>query len=169
MSKIGQRAIVCGASMAGLLAARAPSEFYETVTLVERDRMPDGPEQRRGVPQGWHLYALAEYGLDSPGRAIPGPARRTLPTAGATVLGNQPSRVYVRSGRHELSPFGPICRPGIAGLISTQPTIFGVPCQAPQSAPSRMRESWTGHDVVEPIADRADRVRGRPCGQPRHG
>jgi hypothetical protein len=38
--------------MAGLLAARVLSDFYEAVTLVERDRLPDGAEQRRGVPQG---------------------------------------------------------------------------------------------------------------------
>ena len=50
MSKLGQRAIVCGASMAGLLAAGVLPDFYEAVTLVERDRLPDGHEQRRGVP-----------------------------------------------------------------------------------------------------------------------
>ena len=38
--------------MAGLLAARVLSEFYGTVTLVERDGSPDAPAQRRGVPQG---------------------------------------------------------------------------------------------------------------------
>jgi hypothetical protein len=32
MSKLGDRAIVCGAAMGGLLAARVLSEFYETVT-----------------------------------------------------------------------------------------------------------------------------------------
>jgi hypothetical protein len=52
MNKLGERAVVLGASMAGLLAARVLSEFYGTVTLVERDGSPDAPAQRRGVPQG---------------------------------------------------------------------------------------------------------------------
>ena len=37
MAKIGNHAVVLGASMAGLLAARALADFFETVTVVERD------------------------------------------------------------------------------------------------------------------------------------
>jgi 2-polyprenyl-6-methoxyphenol hydroxylase-like FAD-dependent oxidoreductase len=36
--------------MAGLLAALALSDFFETVTVVERDLLPDQPTNRRGVP-----------------------------------------------------------------------------------------------------------------------
>src|SRR5437660_8847114 len=71
MSKLGQRAVVCGASMAGLLAARVLSDFYETVTLVERDRLPDGAEQRRGVPQGRHFHALLSTGSKALGELFP--------------------------------------------------------------------------------------------------
>jgi glycine/D-amino acid oxidase-like deaminating enzyme len=45
-------AVVIDASMAGLLAARVLSDRFERVTIVERDRLPDGAEARRGVPQG---------------------------------------------------------------------------------------------------------------------
>ena len=38
MKRIGEHAVVIGASMAGLLAARALSDFYRTVTVLERDR-----------------------------------------------------------------------------------------------------------------------------------
>ncbi len=44
-------AVVIGASMAGLLAARVPSEYFERVTLIERDRL-EGMGPRKGVPQG---------------------------------------------------------------------------------------------------------------------
>jgi glycine/D-amino acid oxidase-like deaminating enzyme len=54
MRKIGDRAVVLGASMAGLLAARVLSDAYERVTVVERDMLPNRPENRRGVPQGRH-------------------------------------------------------------------------------------------------------------------
>ena len=58
MVKIGEHAVVLGASMSGLLAARVLSEFYRTVTVVERDVLPADDAQRRGVPQGQHTHAL---------------------------------------------------------------------------------------------------------------
>jgi len=56
VSKLGQRAVVCGAGMGGLLAARVLSDFYDAVTVVERDKLTDAIEQRRGVPQGRHFH-----------------------------------------------------------------------------------------------------------------
>ena len=52
VGKIGERAVVLGASMGGLLAARVLADFYRTVAVIERDVLPDDPAQRRGVPQG---------------------------------------------------------------------------------------------------------------------
>ena len=57
-------AIVIGGSMAGLLAARVLSDHYHEVTVIERDRFPDGAEQRRGVPQGRHTHGLLASGRD---------------------------------------------------------------------------------------------------------
>jgi 2-polyprenyl-6-methoxyphenol hydroxylase-like FAD-dependent oxidoreductase len=45
---IGAHAVVLGASMAGLLAARVLADFYESVTVVERDELPDTAANRRG-------------------------------------------------------------------------------------------------------------------------
>src|SRR6202011_3453216 len=50
MAKIGNHAVVWGASMAGLLAARSLADFFDTVTVVERDPLPDTGTARRGVP-----------------------------------------------------------------------------------------------------------------------
>jgi flavin-dependent dehydrogenase len=47
--------------MAGLLAARVLADFYQTVTVLERDSL-DGQAPRRGVPQGRHLHGLMEGG-----------------------------------------------------------------------------------------------------------
>ena len=52
MDKRGHHAVVLGASMGGLLAARVLADFYDRVTVVERDSLPTGPVNRRGVPQG---------------------------------------------------------------------------------------------------------------------
>jgi len=58
-------ALVLGAGMAGLLAARVLAEAYDRVTIVDRDQLPDHAAQRRGVPQGWHVHALLARGLQA--------------------------------------------------------------------------------------------------------
>ncbi|NEO84951.1 MAG: hypothetical protein F6J87_11970 [Spirulina sp. SIO3F2] len=57
-----RHAIVLGASMAGLLAARVLSDHFESVTLVERDYFPEATASRRGVPQDRHLHVLLVKG-----------------------------------------------------------------------------------------------------------
>jgi pimeloyl-ACP methyl ester carboxylesterase len=52
MSHRGGHAIVIGASMGGLLAARAVAEHYDRVTVIERDGVPEAAEPRKGVPRG---------------------------------------------------------------------------------------------------------------------
>jgi 2-polyprenyl-6-methoxyphenol hydroxylase-like FAD-dependent oxidoreductase len=72
MPVLGERAVVLGASMGGLLAARVLADFYQTVTLVERDVLPDEPANRRGVPQGRHVHALLARGAQTLGELFPG-------------------------------------------------------------------------------------------------
>ncbi|MDQ2942220.1 MAG: 2-polyprenyl-6-methoxyphenol hydroxylase-like oxidoreductase [Candidatus Dormibacteraeota bacterium] len=80
-----QRAVVVGASMAGLLAARVLAEHFGEVEIVERDRLPDGPEFRSGVPQSRHAHVLLRSGLDVLDRLFPGFAT-DLESAGAVPL-----------------------------------------------------------------------------------
>lgn len=72
MAKIGEHAVVLGASMAGLSAARVLADFYDKVTVVERDVLPHGSANRRGVPQGRHGHALLGRGLAALGEFFPG-------------------------------------------------------------------------------------------------
>jgi 2-polyprenyl-6-methoxyphenol hydroxylase-like FAD-dependent oxidoreductase len=58
-----KNALVIGGSMAGLLTARVLSDHFEQVTLVERDKMQDHPEARKGQPQTRHLHALLSRGF----------------------------------------------------------------------------------------------------------
>ncbi|HLZ02511.1 MAG TPA: FAD-binding monooxygenase [Bradyrhizobium sp.] len=64
MKRSGEHAIVIGASMGGLLAARAVSEFYDNVTVLERDAFPASDVPRKGVPQGRHAHGLLARGRD---------------------------------------------------------------------------------------------------------
>jgi 2-polyprenyl-6-methoxyphenol hydroxylase-like FAD-dependent oxidoreductase len=69
---IGEHAVVLGAGMAGLVAAGVLSEFYDTVTVVERDTLPDRPAHRRGIPQGRHVHVLLSRGIRILGELFPG-------------------------------------------------------------------------------------------------
>jgi 2-polyprenyl-6-methoxyphenol hydroxylase-like FAD-dependent oxidoreductase len=72
MAKLGEHAVVLGASMAGLLAARALAEFFETVTVVERDALSHAADHRRGVPQGRHIHGLLLRGARALEELFPG-------------------------------------------------------------------------------------------------
>src|SRR5262245_24905517 len=72
MKRIGERAVVIGASMAGLLAARALADFYDTVTVLDRDAFPISDLPRKGVPQGRHAHGLLARGRSVIEQFFPG-------------------------------------------------------------------------------------------------
>ncbi|MGH3978118.1 MAG: NAD(P)/FAD-dependent oxidoreductase, partial [Pseudonocardiaceae bacterium] len=61
-----------GGGMAGLLAARVLANYFEQVTLVERDALPDSAQTRKGVPQGRMLQVLLPRGQGIVERLFPG-------------------------------------------------------------------------------------------------
>jgi 2-polyprenyl-6-methoxyphenol hydroxylase-like FAD-dependent oxidoreductase len=100
MPVLGDRAIVLGASMGGLLAARVLADFYRTIVVIERDELPDDPVTRRGVPQGRHPHALLARGAHILEELFPG-LLDELVAAGAPVLDDGDlSRVHMSYGGH---------------------------------------------------------------------
>lgn len=83
--QLAERALVIGAGMAGLLAARVLADRFERVTILERDALPEGPEPRKGVPQGRHLHSLATRGSELLEDFFPG-LDAELSEAGCPVL-----------------------------------------------------------------------------------
>jgi 2-polyprenyl-6-methoxyphenol hydroxylase-like FAD-dependent oxidoreductase len=69
---IGDRAVVLGASMAGLLAARVLADSYRQVTVLDRDQLPEAGTHRRGVPHGRHVHALLARGQQVLEELFPG-------------------------------------------------------------------------------------------------
>ncbi|MGH9734835.1 MAG: FAD-dependent oxidoreductase [Candidatus Acidiferrales bacterium] len=59
------RAVIIGASIGGLLAARALSDVAENVLILDRDVPPDAAAPRKGVPQGRHVHGLLAGGVDA--------------------------------------------------------------------------------------------------------
>lgn len=61
-ARLGEHAVVIGASMAGLLTARVLSDHFDRVTIFEADTPPEQAVPRAGVPQGGQTHALLAGG-----------------------------------------------------------------------------------------------------------
>lgn len=114
---IGQQAIVIGASIAGLLTARVLANYYEQVTLLERDTFPAVGENRKGVPQGKHAHGLLTRGLQIMESYFPGLIDH-LVSLGANY-GDMSQLVYwfFENGRHQPT------HSGIEGISVSRPLL----------------------------------------------
>ncbi|MFE5600338.1 NAD(P)/FAD-dependent oxidoreductase [Streptomyces coelicoflavus] len=86
-------AVVIGAGATGLLAAAALADFAD-VTVVERDRLPEGPEPRRGVPQARHAHLVWSGGVRAFDDLLPGLTSEIVAHGGRLVhiMGDMVSR-----------------------------------------------------------------------------
>jgi 2-polyprenyl-6-methoxyphenol hydroxylase-like FAD-dependent oxidoreductase len=69
--RLGKNAVVIGGSIGGLLSARVLSDYFDRVTVIECDPIPETPEARMGVPQGRHVHALFGGGVRVLSRLYP--------------------------------------------------------------------------------------------------
>jgi 2-polyprenyl-6-methoxyphenol hydroxylase-like FAD-dependent oxidoreductase len=84
---MSRHAVVLGASIAGLLAARVLARHFDAVTVVERDTCDEGIGARKGVPQGNHIHLLWSGGMRIIEGLFPGIAQE-LAAAGGAVFDN---------------------------------------------------------------------------------
>lgn len=68
----GRRAIVLGASMAGLLAARVLQPHFDEVLLLDRDELPGHAAARKGTPHAVHPHGLLARGREVLESLFPG-------------------------------------------------------------------------------------------------
>jgi 2-polyprenyl-6-methoxyphenol hydroxylase-like FAD-dependent oxidoreductase len=153
MAHLGKHAIVIGASMGGLLAARALAEHYEQVTVLERDALPQVPKPRKGVPQGRHPHGLLARGREVLEELFPGLTEAMI-TQGA-IYGDAVAEVlWFNHGTY-------LCNPpsALTGLLISRPVLEdGVRRRVRQLPNVRLHEE---SEVLEPVFDRGqNRVSG---------
>src|SRR5215469_3874029 len=119
MAENREHAVIVGASMAGLMAARVLSDSYERVTLLDRDTFPTIGQHRRGVPQSVHTHALLYSGRRVLDRFFPGLAEELF-RAGA-VRGDvlAASRWYFEGG------YLAKCKSEMEGILISRPMLEG--------------------------------------------
>jgi 2-polyprenyl-6-methoxyphenol hydroxylase-like FAD-dependent oxidoreductase len=69
---LGEKAVVIGGSIAGLMTARVLADHFEQVIVLERDQIADEPAIHKSIPQGNHLHALLLGGEQVLSRLYPG-------------------------------------------------------------------------------------------------
>lgn len=68
----GDNALVMGAGIAGLLAARVLADHFSSVTVIEKDPCPTRVAPRPGVPQGRQTHVLLPGGVAALENLLPG-------------------------------------------------------------------------------------------------
>jgi 2-polyprenyl-6-methoxyphenol hydroxylase-like FAD-dependent oxidoreductase len=93
----GNQAIVMGGSIAGLMAARVLADHFERVTVIEKDKLPETPQIRKGVPQSGMLHALWKKGETIMAMYFPG-LFAELEAEGATRVDMGSEVAFVANG-----------------------------------------------------------------------
>ena len=153
MAHLGRHTIVIGASIGGLLAARALADHYDEVTVLERDTLPEAHEPRKGVPQGRHAHGLLARGREVLEQLFPGLSEEMV--AQGAVYGDVVDQVlWFNHGVYLLnSPSA------LLGLLISRPMLEdGVRRRLLQLPNVRLVEH---SDALEPVFDgAAGRVTG---------
>jgi 2-polyprenyl-6-methoxyphenol hydroxylase-like FAD-dependent oxidoreductase len=119
MTDNANHAVVIGASVGGLLAACAVSEYFDRVTIIEREVLPPPGQGRRAVPQGKHLHALLPGGLAAIEHLLPG-FQAELVAGGAVLCDSMQEIRFVASGHEITHDAG-----SAANILASRPYIEG--------------------------------------------
>ena len=130
--------------MAGLLAARALAEYFENVTVVERDVLPGDASNRRGVPQGRHLHGLLARGSQALEEMFPGVLDELIRDGARFVDGHDLSTLHHILNGHLIAQEG--AAPSFTTYASSRPFLeFHVRRRVQETPNVTMLEN---HDVA---------------------
>jgi flavin-dependent dehydrogenase len=164
MSKrlLGHRAVVVGGSIAGLITARVLSEYFEQVAVLERDEIDERPVIHKSVPQGNHLHALLQGGLQVLSSLYPAFAEG-LTGLGATKIMFGRDVVWYLPECKAYSPTGSVRAPFDSGLevYCASRGLIEFVIRRQTTATSNIR--FAAGSVVRELLYRDGRVRGVRC------
>jgi 2-polyprenyl-6-methoxyphenol hydroxylase-like FAD-dependent oxidoreductase len=153
MAGLGERAVVLGASMGGLLAARVLADFFDTVIVVERDVLPDDPATRRGVPQGRHVHVLLARGAQILDELFPGFLNELVADGAPVWDDGELSELHLSFGGHEILRSGKIASEPKALAIHMPSRPF-LECHVRRRLQAISNVTiLAGHDVAELMSD----------------
>jgi 2-polyprenyl-6-methoxyphenol hydroxylase-like FAD-dependent oxidoreductase len=151
MQKLGSHAIVIGAGMGGLVAARMLADHYQHVTILERDLLPLEATPRKGVPHGRHAHGLLARGREALEDLFPG-LTDGLIDAGAVPIDTLADSRWFSHGVYLAND-----RSGLRSILLSRPLL--------ETQIRRRLRALTGvciqeNAVVRKLATQGDRVTG---------
>ncbi|MFN8441003.1 MAG: FAD-dependent monooxygenase [Caldilineaceae bacterium] len=161
-------AIVIGSSMAGLMTARVLSEHFERVTILERDKVSDKPEARKGQPHTRHLHGLLAKGLDTMSRYFPNLTDDLLANGAEMADMGASMRWYVCGGYRKQFKSGMIgalmSRPMLEWTIRRR--VVALPnvtlldeCDVESPIASEDRKQLTGIEILHRVSGQREQLR----------
>lgn len=114
-------AVVVGASIAGLCAARVLSDVYSQVSVYERDDLSPTPGNRAATPQDRHLHLLMARGATEFDTLFPG-LLEDMVAAGVPMLENRPDCIHLGAAGHVLGT-GHTLRDEFTAYVPSRPHL----------------------------------------------
>jgi 2-polyprenyl-6-methoxyphenol hydroxylase-like FAD-dependent oxidoreductase len=114
-------AVVIGASIAGLCAARVLSDWYAQVSVYERDELAHVPANRATTPQDRHLHLLMARGATEFDGLFPG-LLTDMVAAGVPMLENRPDCIHLGAAGHVLGT-GHTLRDEFTAYVPSRPHL----------------------------------------------
>jgi 2-polyprenyl-6-methoxyphenol hydroxylase-like FAD-dependent oxidoreductase len=112
---LGKLAVVIGGSIAGMTAARVLADYFDQVTVLERDVVELQPVVHKSVPQGNHLHALMLGGQQVLSSLYPGFTDRLLRLGAVRFRFGLEAAFFFPSGR-AFTPTGSVRDPRDLGV-----------------------------------------------------
>ncbi|WAC90517.1 FAD-dependent oxidoreductase [Mycobacterium sp. Aquia_213] len=116
-----KHAVVIGASIAGLCAARVLADCYSQVSVYERDELPNTPANRATIPQDRHLHLLMARGANEFDSLFPG-LLKDMAAAGVPMLENRPDCIHLGAAGHVLGT-GQTLRDEFTAYVPSRPHL----------------------------------------------
>jgi len=145
-----QHALVIGGSLAGMFAAKALSQIFKQVTIIERDTLPDEITVRDGVPQSRHVHQLLVGGLNVMRELFPG-LDDDLEAAGAIPI--HMGYNFIMATRYG---FMPPVETGMHSFLSSRPALESVIRQHINNTDNIC--IIQGYSVIQLLTDKDKRV-----------
>jgi 2-polyprenyl-6-methoxyphenol hydroxylase-like FAD-dependent oxidoreductase len=113
--RLGQHAVVIGGSITGLMTARVLTDYFDQVTVFDRDHIEARPVVHKSVPQGNHLHALMLGGEQVLSSLFPGFTDR-LEKLGAVRFRFGKEAAFFYPGGKSYTPTGSVKEPRDLGI-----------------------------------------------------
>ncbi|MFZ5931283.1 MAG: FAD-dependent oxidoreductase [Pseudomonadota bacterium] len=117
--QLGERAIVIGAGMGGLMAAGVLARYFAEVLILDKDRLPAEAEPRTGVPQGAHGHTLLVGGRRNVEKIFPGFTSDIID--GGAIVTRHGLEFHIR----DWLGWWPKRDIGLSGIFMTRPLLEG--------------------------------------------